>query len=67
MLLNKHEILEIWRKAGDGHTWGEYAEALNKEQLKKVVEWLNNNTVKAWGGNRVILDEDLKALLKEIE
>ena len=38
-----------------------------KTQLKKVVDFLKSKTVKAWGGNRVILSEDWEAIVKEVE
>jgi len=38
-----------------------------KEQLKKVIDQLKQKTVKAWGGNRIILSEDWEAILKEVE
>ena len=38
-----------------------------KAQLKKVVDLLRQKTIKAWGGNRIILIEDWKAILKEVE
>ncbi len=36
-------------------------------QLKKMVDLLKSKTIKAWGGNRIILSEDWEALLKEVE
>lgn len=32
-----------------------------------VVEFLKKKTIPAWGGNRIILDEDWEALLKAVE
>ena len=36
--LTREEILRIWEDRGGGCTWGEYAEALNKAQIKKIVD-----------------------------
>ncbi len=41
--------------------------ALLKAQLKKMVDLLKSKTIKAWGGNRIILSEDWEAILKEVE
>ena len=38
-----------------------------KAQAKKMVALLKSKTIKAWGGNRIILSEDWEAILKEVE
>lgn len=44
--LTKEEILEVWEEVGHGLTWEEYAKALNKKQIKKIAEWIEDRSTK---------------------
>ena len=76
ILLTDEEIIRaIWEFNYSSTNWEMFKEAglkgyereIAKAQLEKMVEVLKDKTIRAWGGNRVILDEDWKAMLKEVE
>jgi len=68
ILLTQEESLKVWNDCGDGCAWGEYAEALNKAQLKKVVGYLAERSFSFQPGSESaiwVISCDKKALLKE--
>ena len=74
MILLTDEEIEKVLVVAQKHKWEHRAHPrfeIDKElleaQLKKMVEVLKDKTIKAWGGNRVILSEDWKAIIKEVE
>ncbi len=66
--LTEEEIKEVWDEVGHGLSWGEYASALNKKQIKKIAEWLEERSTKPHLAGWYFYNRRLaKRLLEEID
>ena len=65
ILLTKDEILDAYASEETAEFLSG-SEGIAKAQFKKVADFLREKTIGAYGGNRIILDEDWQALQKEV-